>query len=99
MRLLEKLVSAEQKSVDAMRRGMDKARMEWGDLERRMRQRMRVYPQKTNSLISSHPEADSELDLAQSALVEHDSAREKRNPIVSIRGRDITTTDLNKTAA
>jgi hypothetical protein len=46
MRLFENLRSAEKKGVKMMRQGVARAREEWEDVERRIRQGMRMYPQK-----------------------------------------------------
>jgi hypothetical protein len=93
MRLLDDLRNAEQKGVNAMRRGMGKAREQWSDMERRIRQRMRVYPQKLNDVKPSLSDFD-ELDLANERTVEPE-----RKPIVSIHGRDVKEGELGKTAA
>ncbi len=93
MRLLDDLRNAEQKGVNAMRRGMGKAREQWSDMERRIRQRMRVYPQKLNNMNTNLSDFD-ELDLANERTVEPE-----RKPIVSIHGRDVKEGELGKTAA
>jgi translation initiation factor 4A len=46
MRLVDNLRKAEEKGVMHIRRSVDRAREEWADVERRIRQRMRIYPQK-----------------------------------------------------
>ena len=46
MRLVDNLRKAEEKGVMRIRRGVDRAREEWADVERRIRQRMRIYPHK-----------------------------------------------------
>lgn len=55
MRLLDNLRQAEQKGVKAVRRSVERAREEWMDVERRIRQKMRVYPQKLHRM---SPEAE-----------------------------------------
>jgi hypothetical protein len=50
MRLLDNLRQAEQKSVQAVRRSVERAREEWMDVERRIRQKMRIYPQKLHRM-------------------------------------------------
>jgi hypothetical protein len=101
MRLLDNLRNAEQKGMQTMRRGMDRVREEWGDLERRIRQRMRVYPQKLTKLNASASQHEPESDIIDqgipAGITESESEREK--PIVSIHGRDIDDEDLNKPAA
>lgn len=99
MRLLDNLRSAEQKGANVVRQGMARAREEWGDVERRIRQRMRIYPQKLNKksvLAAVHPQAEPGPDIpAQEPLAES----ETRKPIVSIHGRDVKDDDFDNPAA
>src|SRR5689334_6728789 len=103
MRLLDNLRNAEQKSVQTVRRGMERVREEWGDLERRIRQRMRVYPQKltkVNAFASQHePESDLIDQGIPAGITEPEPELEREKPIVSIHGRDVNEEDLNKPAA
>lgn len=46
MRLLDTLRNAEKKGMSSVRKQVERAREEWNDMERRIRQRMRIYPQK-----------------------------------------------------
>lgn len=97
MRLLDNLRSAEQKSVNAMRRGMVRAREEWEDVERRIRQRMRIYPQKLKkNVLAARVPAELSPDVpAQGILSEPDT----RKPIVSVHGRDVRGEELDHPAA
>lgn len=97
MRLLDNLRTAEQKTLNAMRRGMVKTREDWGDLERRIRQRMRVYPQKLrkNVIVTRQPE-ELHADVPTHEAV---AEPETRNPIVSIHGSDVTDEDVDHPAA
>ena len=101
MRLLDNLRNAEQKGMRTMRRGMERAREEWGDLERRIRQRMRVYPQKLTKVNAAASQYGPESDIIDqgipAGISEPEPKREK--PIVSIHGRDINDEDLNRPAA
>jgi hypothetical protein len=103
MRLLENLRKAEQKSVTAMRRGIGRAREEWGDVERRIRQRMRVYPQKLKrSALASRTMSDLQPDVpAQEASesVGGSVEAEGRKPIVSIHGHDVKEGEFENPAA
>ena len=96
MRLLENLRNAEQKGVDAMRRGMVRAREEWGDLERRLRQRMRIYPQKLKKAAMAGP-GMQEPGIPADMSAADDTATLK--PIVSVHGRDVKEDELDKPAA
>ena len=99
MRLLENLRNAEQKGVKAVRRGMARAREEWGDMERRIRQRMRIYPQKlqTNNVLA--PEEPDTLDQGIPAGIGVPAEPQRRKPIVSVHGRDVHEEELDRPAA
>jgi hypothetical protein len=83
MRLVDNLRKAEEKGVMRIRRGVDRAREEWADVERRIRQRMRIYPHKQRAA----PDTVGRINLDQD-LLEH-SSDEPRRPIVTIRGQDM----------
>jgi hypothetical protein len=98
MRLLDNLRSAEQKSANAMRQGMARAREEWGDMERRIRQRMRIYPQKLlkkKNIITARSDSELRPDVPAQAPPE----LETQKPIVSIHGRDVADDDFDHPAA
>lgn len=97
MRLLENLRNAEQRGVKAVREGMARAREEWGDIERRIRQRMRIYPQKLVRRNVLAAVADTEL--RPEASPELTNVTETRKPIVSVHGRDIPADELDRPAA
>jgi hypothetical protein len=82
MRLVDNLRKAEEKGVMRIRRGMDRAREEWADVERRIRQRMRIYPHKKQAAAG-----------AGSVILDQDvpqhSSGEQRRPIITIRGQDL----------
>ena len=101
MRLLKGLKQAEQKSLSAMRKQMQRARGEWEDVERRIRQRMRVYPQKLKrAMAAAHDDRPPEPDIADEGLPSGVTGSaeipERRKPIASIDGRDV---DKGKPAA
>jgi hypothetical protein len=97
MRLLENLRSAEQRGVNAMRRGMVRAREEWEDVERRIRQRMRIYPQRLKkSVIAARPPAELNPDIPKQEIL---AESETLKPIVSVHGRDVKDEDLDRPAA
>lgn len=101
MRLLDNLRNAEQKSMQTMRRGMERVREEWGDLERRIRQRMRIYPEKLTKVKASASQHEPEPDIIDQGIPAGISGPEpeRAKPIVSIHGKDISEDDLNKPAA
>ena len=85
MRLVDNLRKAEEKGVMSVRRGMDRAREEWSNVERRIRQRMRIYPHKQRAAAAGVGRMNLESDVP-----EHSSASgEQRQPIVSIHGQDL----------
>ena len=99
MRLFDNLRNAEKKSVQMMRQRMARAREEWGDLESRIRQRMRIYPQ-TKSKKSVAAASASPLELGNEIPAqEKPQEDEPRTPIVSVHGRDIKDEEFDKPAA
>jgi hypothetical protein len=88
MRLVDNFRKAEEKSVTGIRRGVERAREEWADVERRIRQRMRVYPQKQSAMAVAIPGASVEQEVPDI----QQKSNEKRTPIVSVHGHDLTGT-------
>lgn len=86
MRLVENLRKAEKKSAMTIRRGVDRAREEWADLERRLRQRMRIYPQKRAMAAAAAGNASAGPDEAAEG---NGSTDRTKPPIVSVHGRDL----------
>jgi hypothetical protein len=98
MRLLDNLRSAEQKGVKAVRQGMARARDEWGDVERRIRQRMRIYPQKLlrkRAVLAGRSEGELQPDVPGQTPPD----LETRKPIVSIHGHDVAEDEIDDPAA
>ena len=83
MRLVDNLRKAEEKSVMRIRRGVERAREEWADVERRIRQRMRIYPHKQQAAAAGVGRTNLEQEVPEL------SSDEQRRPIVSIRGQDL----------
>ena len=83
MRLVENLRKAEEKGVMHIRRGVDRAREEWADVERRIRQRMRIYPHKKQAAAAGAGPVILDQDVPQP------SSGEQRRPIITIRGQDL----------
>ena len=102
MRLLDNLRNAEQKGVETVRRGMERVREEWGDIERRIRQRMRIYPQKPINVTVSASDHELEGDIIDQGLpagIGEPEEAKRQTPIVSVHGRDIKEEDLEKKSA
>ena len=83
MRLVDNLRKAEEKGVMHIRRGVDRAREEWADVERRIRQRMRIYPQKQQAMAAGAGQINLDQETSE------DTPDQQRMPIVSIRGQDL----------
>lgn len=105
MRLLDNLRNAEQKgvkAVKAVRRGMERAREEWGDMERRIRQRMRIYPQKLKNVDASRSEYEHETDIMDQGIpagIGGPAELEPTKPIISVHGKDVSEGELDKSTA
>ena len=89
MRLVDNFRKAEEKGATSIRRGIERAREEWTDVERRIRQRMRVYPQKQHAMAAAIP---GQSGIEQDVLDIQQKSNEKRTPIVSVHGHDLTGT-------
>lgn len=87
MRFVDNLRKAEEKGVKTIRRGMERAREEWADVERRIRQRMRVYPQKQRAMAAAAPAGQISLEHEVPENTPESSA--ERTPIVSVHGHDV----------
>ncbi len=86
----------ETKGVGRVRHAVDRAREEWTDAERRLRQRMRVYPQKLRNLIARSTE-DPGLDFERqtASAIKMGKITPEPKPIVSINGEDVDEKDLS----
>jgi hypothetical protein len=85
MRLVDNLRKAEGKGVMTIRRGVERAREEWADVERRIRQRMRIYPQKQRAVAAGAGIINLEHDIPETTP----ETRDPRTPIVSVNGQDL----------
>jgi hypothetical protein len=94
MRLIDNLRNAEKLGLANVRRQMDRAKDEWSDVERRIRQRMRVYPQKLRNRIKGTPEPGVELEKVDTTLAA--AASQGSKPIISIHGQDVPETELER---
>ena len=84
MRLVDNLRKAEEKGVMSIRRSVERARDEWSDVERRIRQRMRIYPHKQRAAA-----AGVQTNMAPDIPEQSPGSGEPRKPIVSIHGQDL----------
>ena len=90
MRFVDNLRKAEEKSVMKIRRGVERVRDEWADVERRIRQRMRVYPQKRIAAQEQHiMTAGGQPSLEHEVPEDRTESGEPRKPIVSVHGHDL----------
>jgi hypothetical protein len=97
MRLIDNLRNAERKGLASVRRGVDRAKDEWGDVERRIRQRMRIYPQKLRQKMKMSTEAAPPENLDASAAAA--GAGPGAKPIISIEGRDVPEHEFDEKAS
>jgi hypothetical protein len=97
MSLREKLRVVEDKSIGPVRRSVARAKEEWADAERRIRQKMRVYPRKLRAMLASRAEQEREIDQSDARLPiggqvsspDPEAGSELPKPIVSVHGRDV----------
>src|SRR5260370_7090429 len=91
-----------QKPAKSIRQHVELVREKWMDVERRIRQRMRVYPEKLRAIIRSRAErsrSEYQLDVDQSdvrlpaggreSLPDPESGRARAEPVTSIPGHDL----------
>ena len=68
-------------------------RQEWADAERRIRQRMRIYPQKQGTIFGYRTELERHIDDSDLRLPPGGRAGsadfEDRKAIISINGKDV----------
>jgi hypothetical protein len=85
----------ESKSMGRVLRAMERAREEWSDAERRIRQRMRIYPQKLRNLVSrTAGDLGMDLDQTPTSPIYMGKIAPEPKPIISIHGRDIDEKDV-----
>lgn len=97
MRLIENLRNAEKKGLANVRRQMDRAKDEWSDVERRIRQRMRVYPQKLRNRIKLGMDAGLESASVDTSAAAAAASTSGTKPIISIHGHDVNETEIENT--
>lgn len=98
MRLTENIRTVERKGLANVRRKVDRAREEWSDVERRIRQKMRVYPQKLRSRFVAGHESGSEQESPDSTMAAA-AAMPGSKPIISINGQDVPEHEIDKKAS
>jgi hypothetical protein len=97
MRLIDDLRKAEQKGLKVVRQGVVRAKEEWGDVERRIRRRMRIYPQKLlgkKGMVAAPEPQELQPEIPPEAPPETE-----KHPVVSVHGRRIEDDDLSDPAA
>ena len=98
MRLIDNIRDAEKRSLSSVRRKVERAREEWNDVERRIRQRMRLYPQKLRAKMGARPASEAEAQELESYPIDGSAENSKREPIISVNGRDVDEQELTKRA-
>ncbi len=100
MRLIENLREAEKKGVSSVRKTVERAREEWVDVERRIRQRMRIYPQKLrNKMNARSGEQAGNLGAAAAAGESSTPGGATQKAIISVHGRDVPDDEIDNSAA
>jgi|SRR5690242_4659991 len=94
MRLIDNLRNAERKSLANVRRQMDRAKEEWSDVERRIRQKMRVYPEKLRKKINAGLEPGTDASSSDASLAA--AAAQGTKPIISINGQDVPPQEVER---
>lgn len=89
MRLLDSLRDAEKKGMSSVRKQVERAREEWDDVERRIRQRMRIYPKKLRAKMSFGLQGTTEPEKRSVAAGVAAGGAQTVKPIISIHGRDL----------
>lgn len=84
MGLIERLRMAEEQGKQATRNALEKAREFGEDAERRIRQKMRIYPAP-----ASHTESGATSAGAATAPRRSPIPTSKDEPIVSVHGEDL----------
>ncbi len=86
-----------KRAAGPVRQQVERAREKWTDVERRIRQRMRIFPQKLRGAITARARQELEIDESDlrlppggsEPLHDPEAERSQRKPIVSIHGRDV----------
>ena len=106
MGLMDRLRKAEEQGKDAARHAMERAREVREDAQRRIRQKMRIYPVQANGSAPSQVSqanpmaglatADSEAEADTGEDIHHLEATQKTAPIISINGEDLERANLGQ---
>jgi hypothetical protein len=86
-----------QRAAGPLRQQVQRAREKWVDVERRIRQRMRIFPQKLRGAMNARSRQEREIDESDLRLppggsepsLDPETNQTQRRPIVSIHGRDL----------
>jgi hypothetical protein len=91
----------EPRAADPARKRVDRVREKWMDVERRIRRRMRIFPQKLRGVITARARQERAIDESDVRLPpggsesspDPETDQGQRKPIVSVHGRDIEETE------
>jgi hypothetical protein len=85
------------KGMGGVRQTIKRAREGFADVERRMRQRMRVYPRKLRNLITGSTEESAlGFEAPDVSAIEMGHITPEPRPIVSINGHDVDEKELHQ---
>ena len=99
MRLLDSLWN--NKGISSVRERVQRAREEWDDVERRIRKRMRIYPEKLRAKLGVCSQTEPEQGNQNRGMAASAAAGNNQpvKPIVSVRGRESPPEDVDDSAA
>jgi hypothetical protein len=89
MGLMDKLRKAEEQGKQAARNAFERAKEMGEDAERRIRQKMRIYPPNRNHLSDEVNQSGAAAGVQPSGLEPAESEQTEGVPIVSIHGKDV----------
>ena len=87
----------EPRSAGSPRKRMDRVRDKWVDVERSIRQRMRIFPQKLRGVITARARQEQAINESDARVPpggsepsrNPETEQSQRKPIVSVHGRDL----------
>ena len=100
MGLMDRLREAEEQGKEAARSAYERARDFGGDVQRRLRQRMRIYPSDRGASPSEVSQAQpAAASLATSEIEDVRHLEAELQPIISIQGKDVMPQEMKSAPA
>lgn len=95
MGLIDKIRKTEKQSREATRHAVHRAKQMGDDAQRRLRQKMRIYPQPVTSSQATPGKSNLKPDRTN-GLSRAGFEANQRKPIVSVHGRDLSEDELKQ---